>query len=208
MENIKFSVFDIFAYLLPGSIVVTALVIFATPNIADISQYIELMKDISLGLGIIAIIVSYIVGNVTDNLGSWLYYKVGCKIWGDPYPKNRHPTLSHAQQRALIREYSPENFSALQTWKVLKTMSHNLSFAVSLIAIISVARFIQFQVAQWLFIAVVSIISAVILLNRANIYDRWHYQQMLETVQVLELEKRAKSDRSRRSKVVPKTKTA
>jgi len=72
-----------------------------------------------------------------------------------------------------------------------------LSFAVLLIAIIGVVRFMQYQVVQWIFIAIVSIISAIIPLNRANIYDRWHYQQMLETVEVLELEKRAKPNSSK-----------
>ena len=193
MENIKFSVFDIFAYLLPGSIVLTVIVLLSTPSVDKISQYIEMAKDISLGLGIIAGIISYIIGNVTENLGSWLYYKIGCKIWGDPYPEKRHPNLSHAQQRALVREYSPENFNALQTWKVLKSMSHNLSFAMLLLTIVSVTRSIQYRDIQWIIISIVSIISAIILLNRANVYDRWHYQQLLETVEILQLEKKVNS---------------
>lgn len=191
MENIKFSVFDIFSYLLPGSVVLLALLIFSTQSIVDVSQYLQMAKDVSLGLGIIFVMISYIIGNATDNFGSWLYYNVGCKIWGEPHPKEQHPTLSHTQQRALIREQSPENFVFIHTWKVLKTMSHNLSFSTLLIAIVSFIRYAQHQNMQWITITVASIIFAVVFLKRASVYDKWHYKELLETVEVLQLEKRA-----------------
>jgi hypothetical protein len=190
MENIKFSVFDIFAYVLPGSVVLVAIFMFSTQNVTDISQYIEMAKDVSLGLGIILVMASYIIGNAADNFGSWLYYKIGCKIWGEPYPKEQRSTLSHAKQRALIREQSPENFVFIHTWKVLKTMSHNLSFGTLLIAIVAAIRYFQHQNIQWIIVAVISIILAVVFLRRATIYDKWHYNELLETVEVLQLEKR------------------
>ena len=157
-------------------------------------------KDISLGLGVSIIIISYIIGNVTDNFGSWLYYKIGCKIWGSPYPPNPHPHLSRPQQRALVREYSPENFNALRTWKVLKTMSHNLSFAMLLISFTAIVQLLQHPTIQWAMISVVSIIAAIILLNRASNYDKWHYRDMLETVKVLQLEKKVDSVPAKKSK--------
>ena len=208
MENIKFSVFDIFAYLLPGAIVLTAIFLFATPDIADVSQYLEVIEGLSFGAAIIIVFVSYIIGNVIDNPGSWFYYNVGCKIWGGSYLKNQHPTLSHAQQRALIREYSPENFIFIHTWKVLKAMSHNLSLGMFLIAIASFIRFTQYQGMQWIIITIVSIVSATVFLNRANIYDKWHYKELLETIEVLRLEERAKSVSSNNLKSVKHTKNA
>ena len=198
MENLKFSVFDIFAYLLPGTVLLAALVVISTPEIKNLADYIEMSREITLGLGIVAIIFSYLLGNVTDNFGSWLYYKIGCKIWGEPYPKVRHPRLSHAQQRALIRQYSLENFSVLQTWKVLKTMSHNLAFAVLFFTVISIIKYVQYRSLDWIIVFCASIISAVVFLNRASVYDKWHYNQMLETVEVLELEKREKLDLSKK----------
>lgn len=152
--------------------------------------FFEMAKDISLGLGILLAMVSYVLGNAADNFGSWLYYNIGCKIWGEPYPKEQHLALSHAKQRALIREQSPENFVFIHTWKVLKTMSHNLSFGTLLIAIVTVIRYVQYQNMQWIVIAVVSIILSVVFLKRAAIYDKWHYKELLETVEVLQLEKR------------------
>ncbi len=190
MENIKFSVFDIFAYLLPGSIVLLAMFLFLTQNVVDVSLYLEMAKNISLGLGIILVMVAYIIGNAVDNFGSWLYYKIGCKIWGEPYPKEQHPTLSHAQQRALIREQSPENFVFIHTWKVLKTMSHNLSFGMLLVAIVSFIRYAQHQDTVWITMTIASTILAIVFLKRASVYDKWHYKELLETVEVLQLEKR------------------
>ena len=139
---------------------------------------------------VLIIIVSYILGSVIDNFGSFLYYKVGCKIWGSLYPKVKHPTLTNTQQRALSRMYSIENFNVLQVWKILKTMYHNLSFALLLLFFASGWRFLQNNDFQWLLLSGVTAISSVILLNRANIYDKWHYKEMLEMVEVLKQEKK------------------
>lgn len=190
MENIKFSVFDIFAYLLPGAVGLGAVVLFSTPQISNIAQYIDMTKDISASLAVIIVVVSYVFGNVLDNLGSFLYYKIGCKIWGSPYPKYKHPTLTHTQQRSLIRMYSIENFNVLQSWKVLKTMSHNLSFALLLLFLAAMYHFLQNSNFQWVLLSVISIVSSVVLLNRANIYDKWHYKEMLEMIDVLRQEKK------------------
>ncbi len=73
-------------------------------------------------------------------------------------------------------------------------MSHNLSFAMFVVMISSIIRLIQRYASDWLFLAIVSLFFAVILLNRAQIYDSWHYKELLETVQVLHLEKRAIKD--------------
>lgn len=82
MENLKFSIFDVFAYLLPGAIVLMAIAILMTPEVKSVIEYVSSLQNINLGSGIVAILVSYLVGNVTDNFGSWLYYKIGSRIWG------------------------------------------------------------------------------------------------------------------------------
>lgn len=194
MEHLKFSLFDTFAYFLPGTIVLSGLVIFVTPEYKTVLAYIEMFYGINIGLAIVLIVVSYVIGNVSDHFGSWLYYKVGCKIWGNPYPQAQHSKLSHAKQRALVRQYSPENFSFLHTWKVLNSMSHNLSFALLLIVTISLVRFVQLESLDWLVLGCISLVSAIVFLYRATVYDKWHYHEMLQTIEVLELEKKAIKD--------------
>ena len=192
MENLKFSIFDIFAYLLPGAVVLAALVLFATPEIGTIAEYINILQNLNLGLGIVAIILAYVSGNVADTFGSWIYYKFGYKVWGEAWPKNKHPRLSLAQQRALVRQYSPENYVYLQTWKTLKTMSHNLSFAFLLILLVSIFRYIRLLSSDWLVVSCVSLISVIILLKRAHTYDKSHFKEMREIIDVLNLEEKAK----------------
>ncbi|MBW7919344.1 MAG: hypothetical protein H3C52_08595 [Anaerolineales bacterium] len=196
MENLKFSIFDVFAYLLPGAIVLMAIAILMTPEVKSVIEYVSSLQNINLGSGIVAILVSYLVGNVTDNFGSWLYYKIGSRIWGaDPSTnKSKKINLTNAQQRALIRHYSPDNFAALQTWKILKNMSHNASFGILLISIVSFVRYGQYFSNDWLMLGLTTLICAIVLLSRASLYDRWHYSQMLETIEVLNLEQRAKND--------------
>jgi len=200
MENIKFSTFDVFAYFLPGSIILGALVIYLNPNVTTVIGYASILQGITLSLSIVIILISYIIGNVSDNFGSWLHYKVGCKVWGEPYPKSHESELSHAKQRALVRQYSPENFSMLRTWKVLKTMSHNISFSLLLVTTVSFIRFAQHNSLDWLVLGIASLVSGIILLQRATIYDKWHYKEMIEMIEILALEQRVSSEFKTKSK--------
>lgn len=125
MENIKFSLFDLFAYAIPGSVGVLAGIILFDSRLVQISDLANIFQDATVGTGLMLLLASYIIGFAIDSPASWIYYKVGCKIWGQPYDR-RGKRFSTTTERTLVRHFSPENNSYLQTWKVLKTMSHNL----------------------------------------------------------------------------------
>ena len=194
MENLKLSTFDVFAYLLPGLVVLLAATLLFSPNLVRLADLAITFQGINVSSGIIAAIIAYVFGGVIDYLGSHLYYGVGCRIWGMPYSKERHSKLTHAQQRALVLHYSPENYAELQTWKLQKRMSANLSFSLVLVFVVSAIHLGKISTIDWVFLGIVSLFSALVLLKRAYAFDTWHYSQLLGTIQVLHLEKRAEID--------------
>lgn len=70
MEKIKFSVFDIFAYLIPGGFTLFAAIVFADSSIVQLVDLIRPFQGIDLSLGLIAIVVAYVVGFAVDSPAS------------------------------------------------------------------------------------------------------------------------------------------
>ncbi len=193
MEKIKFSVFDIFAYIIPGAITLLASIIFIDPSIMHLVDLSKPFQNMDLGVGLAAIVAAFVIGFAIDSPGSWLYYSIGCKVFGLSY-KPAGNGLSNSQKRALVRQFSPENYSYIQLWKVIKTMSHNLSLSTFMLAVISTAQVFRvptFNRTEWIVLSVATFLLSVIFLHRAHVFDTWHYNDLSNTVQALHLEKKA-----------------
>ncbi len=194
MKDLKFSIFDIFSYALPGGIVLIAF-LFLNPEINNLAELASKISKINFGLGTVLILASYVVGNAVDSFGSWIYMGIGMKIWGSPSDTNRK--ISVGNQRALVRNYSSENHIYIQQWKVIKTMSHNLSFAFLLLGIVAIIKIIikvesrDFDVIT---LSIISLIFSAIFLHRAHIFDKWHYKDLTNVVNALHLQEKAKVD--------------
>jgi hypothetical protein len=193
MEKIKFSVFDIFAYIIPGTVVLLAVIVFIDPLITRLIDLTKLFQNIDLGVGLALIVAAYIIGFAVDSPASWLYYSIGCRVFGPPYKPAKNG-LSNPQKRALVRHFSPENYSYIQLWKVIKTMSHNLSLSTCILAVVFTIRAFQipaYDRTEWIVLSVVTFLLSVIFLHRAHVFDTWHYKDLSSTVQALHLEERA-----------------
>jgi len=193
MEKIKFSVFDIFAYVIPGAVALLASIILTDPSIKRLVDLSKPFQNMDLGVGIAVIVAAYVIGFAIDSPGSWLYYSIGCKVFGPPYKPAKNG-LSNSQKRALVRQFSPENYSYAQLWKVTKTMSHNLSLSTFILAVVSTVQAFRVPTpgrTEWIVLSVVTFLLSVILLHRAHVFDTWHYNDLSNTVQALYLEKKA-----------------
>lgn len=193
MEKIKFSVFDIFAYLIPGGFALFAAIVCVDPSIVQLVDLLRPFQGIDLSLGLVAIVVAYVVGFAVDSPASWLYYSIGCRIFGRPY-KMMENELSNSQKRALVRQFSPENFSYVQLWKTIKTMSHNLSMSFLILAISFAVRSIQVPVShriEWIILAAIMLLLSAVFLHRAHVFDTWSYNDLSNAVQTLHLERRS-----------------
>ncbi|MCG8329001.1 MAG: hypothetical protein MI974_15010 [Chitinophagales bacterium] len=198
MKELKFSVFDLFSYALPGGIILLPIWVFRE-DIKSLNDLFGQLSDISLSLGIILIFVAYIIGNVIDNPESWLHAKVGVKIWGKTDP---HETkLSNSQKRVLVRELSPQNHFFIQQWKVVKTMSHNLSFSLLILSLTLLIKLLFFGVSNpvyFIILIVISFIFSYIFLKRAHIFDTWYYKDLNAIVETLKLDESVKENRQNR----------
>jgi len=196
MKDLKFSIFDLFSYSLPGGIALIAFLFMGSEmnNLEELANKASKI-NIGFGIGILLVFTSYIIGNAIDSIGSWIYVKIGIKIWGNPKDNNRK--ISVGFQRSLVRNYSPENYIYIQKWKVVKTMSHNLSFSFLLLGIIVIIKMIMNEESRNLHIIILTLISflfSLIFLNRAHIFDRWHYKDLTNVVDSLHLQEKAIKD--------------
>jgi hypothetical protein len=199
MDNIKFSIFDFFAYLIPGSIVLLAFTVIFSSSLTKVSDLGNQFQGIDISTGLVAVIVSYVIGFAVDSVGSWLYTHTACKILGSPKPKVED-SLDFSEQRVLLRQFSPDNFQAIHNWKVLKTMSHNLSCAFFILMLSILVKIFQAAADQrfeWLLLAVIALFMSIVFMHRAHVFDTWHYKNLQITVKALHLEKRALKEASK-----------
>jgi len=198
MNNIKFSIFDFFAYLIPGSIILVALVIFFNPSLNEVSDLGRQFEKIDVSTSAVAIVVSYTIGFAADSIGSWLYIYPTCNVLGSPKPAKKS-SLTFSEQRALVRQFSPDNFQFIHNWKILKTMSHNLSLAFLILMLPALSKAfyaVAEQRIQWLFVAFIALLMSAVFMHRAHIFDTWHYADLTTAVKALHLDKRALNEAS------------
>ena len=191
MDSLKFSIFDIFAYIMPGLVGLLAAMLLLDTSIIGLMDVARTFQNIDLGTGIAVAAVAYIVGSGIDSIGDWLYKSIGFRLWGYPYVETPVGIL---QERALVREYSPENYTYLQIWKVMSSMSHNLSASTLILAIVCIIRAVNLHLLEWGVLAVVAVVFSVIFLRRAHVFNYMHYRDMANTVEALHLEQRAIKD--------------
>ena len=191
MDNLKFSIFDIFAYVMPGLVALLAAILLLDTSIVGLTDVGRAFQSVDLGTGIAVAAVAYIVGSGVDSIGDWLYKSIGFKLWGPPYVETPVGIL---QERALVREYSPENYAYLQIWKVMSSMSHNLSASTLILAIVAIVRTFSLQRLEWAGFAVVALAFSLIFLRRAHVFNYMHYRDMTLTVETLHLVQRAMKD--------------
>ena len=89
----------------------------------------------------------------------------------------------------LIREKSPKNNEMLQTWKVLKTISHNISFILFIFSLLLILKIVFYKVTSVLIllaIIVFCIVNSAILMHRAWIFEDWYYNDLIVTAKAFQ----------------------
>ena len=196
MNSIKLSLFDIFGYTLPGLFILIGILILSDKSLQSLVDAINVFKNINLPIGILIILIAYVLGFSFDSPGSWYYYKIGCKIFKDPKKETRSRFNFNREKEhemlVMVRDKSPINNEMLQTWKLLKTMSHNLSFSFLLIVIISLVKILFFIVKnpiEWYILSGFCFILSIILLYRAIVFESWFYNHLVNTARALNFAK-------------------
>lgn len=173
MDNIKLGLFDIFVYILPGSIVLLSLTLIDSPNPNFVTDIFESSKEFSLFQVTILLSVSYLLGFINQFL-SYEIFKVLSKLWKTRLD-GKEPSIGKLEDKVvLIRHFSPENFKTLNMWLVLRGMCYSIFVANTLLFLTVLVISIRFETIsnQKLLLFVIGF-SAFAFLRRSITFHEW-----------------------------------
>jgi hypothetical protein len=194
MEKVKLSFFDTFAYLIPGTLITTSIVILMNPEIKILLDVPQVLKDISTPQILFALLSSYILGIVCNHFGHQLY-QLAKMIWKKEVIHQKDYSLSDTEIHVLIRELSPNNYAYLESWLGLSNMSHNLALALLMLMTISIIKIFQLNFigfTDWLMLTILCMISTIIFLKRSIRFNNYYKTDRVATIERLHLVERAK----------------
>jgi hypothetical protein len=194
MEKIRLSIFDFFAYLLPGAIIILTIAICLDSNVTQITNTTKLFEEIKLGTGLVAISLAYLIGFIIDSPAYRLYCLLVFKLGPIKYNSEASEKSNIIQKQALLNHFSERNFNFLLRWKALKDMSQNLilsALSVSVVALVKATRVDEASCFEWIFLAIVALLSCPILFHRAKKFDKKFYKDLDFMVDILQLEEMA-----------------
>ncbi len=195
MDKIRLGLFDIFAYLLPGSFLLFSLVVVFNPDIKELGDMIIPFRNLSLSTGIILILASYILGFALHVPGWWLLQFIGLKIW--KRFKYKTTQLEELKDRSknivLVRELSKSNARYIELWYALSSMSRTFSLAFVLFSIVSVIKSAQPDASgPWILLGAIMLFFSVVLLYRSAQAYSWAVRDLKNAVDQLYLKDRAR----------------
>ncbi|MCX2743057.1 hypothetical protein OO013_04230 [Mangrovivirga sp. M17] len=194
MEKIKYTLFDFFGFVLPGSFLIFSATIILNKDVESIKDLIKPFNDVSLSVFTIGMIAAYLVGNGIHNLGYWVHTKVGLKYWQVPKSYLK-PKLAPAKMDALIREFSPRNADTLDLWNALRAMSHNLSLGFLFFGFTGTIKLIEHSNLwlEWTVTSTIAFIFSIQCLKRAFFYHVWYYRDRKAIYEALKLSEKVNS---------------
>jgi len=195
MDKIRLGLFDIFAYLLPGSFLLFSLVVVFNPEIKELGDMIMPFRNLSLSTGIILILASYILGFALHVPGWWLLQIIGLKIWKRfKYKTTQLEELKdRSKNMVLVRELSKSNARYIELWYALSSMSRTFSLAFVLFSIVSVIKSARPDASgPWILLGAIMLFFSVVLLYRSAQAYSWAVRDLKNAVDQLYLKDRAR----------------
>ena len=183
MKNIKYSIFDLFSYTIPGGILILVTLLsngfFQTENENMILIY---KKEYVILAYVILIISSYIIGFLTSILGSYFLKLISIFV---PKIVPRNSSLNTSTKLVLLREFSPINFNYIEKWYSMKSMCSNLAIVL---IFSSTFLLIKTTLINNTLIIVAIATSIVILYIKAFQFDKWSIIELDNAIHILKLE--------------------
>lgn len=193
IEKIQLSIFDIFAFIVPGAGIMLSVRLLADSSVNHLSEILNPITQLTLAGAILAGTIAYVVGFIINTLGYELHQRVGLKIWVIP-EKLQAEGQANSQMNVLIREFSPSNLNYLEKWLSYRAFSHNLALSFIILCFCCVLKFIivlPIPAWEWLAISIFTLCSVFPLLYRAHLYQKFYYLDLNNTLKKLNLEEKA-----------------
>ncbi len=207
MDKLKYSIFDFYTYFIPGSLVVFTGYLCLTNLLGqDFNFFIEHMKEMSIKLLFVLIPFSFLTGFIISELSSLLSdvsKKIKALIKLKLYKKNENNTnvtdtklystwfhklvdkreikltFNKGESYVILREFSKENYNAVEQYNVYKTMCNNLIYSLILCNV-----FIQLYHFNLMILAV-SIIFCIVLYYSKIKFNNWGRNEIQSSIELL-----------------------
>jgi len=172
MKDLVSFTYDFFGHVLPGLLVLISLSLLYV-DVTNYKELVQLTESINTGIGTVLVIASYIIGFAINPFGRYVYRTLGFKIW--PKKENNPFKMAVSDKFALIREDSPKNFEYIERWNTYCAMSHNLSIASLVLALVTAYKMITdaFNMKLWLPLFLLAVFLFFVLVHRAVVFSIW-----------------------------------
>jgi len=194
MDKLKFGLFDIFAYTIPGVFVVFIFYLLTVDLSNSVLNCIEInikiVSGISFNVILLTIFISYILGFALHFLGYNYFNLVGKKIFRNKIKGKEQSLSTNEKKFVLVRHYSKENFVFVEQWYTFRGMSFNLSLVFLFIGIVLLIKMIiilQFRL-DWILVTLGFLLLSLVTLRRAITFHRWSHETLDEAINSLDLE--------------------
>jgi hypothetical protein len=193
MDKIKFGLFDIFVYTVPGLLLMFVLFLFQvnlTSGVDKVTENLVTTVDkVSVNMTLLILFISYLLGFVLHFFGYSYFHKIGKGLYKKDI-KGMEQGLSIMEKKfVLVRHHSKENFVYVEQWLAFRGMSFNLSLAFLIIGLVIMLKLIislTFSI-DWVIVIIGLLILSTVTLRRAVTFHIWSHNTLNEAVETLGL---------------------
>lgn len=190
MDSIKYSTFDFFRYIMPGTFYLFIVSITTNPEIRSIENLVELISTVDAKLIIPVVVLGYIIGFALDPIGLKLI-SIAKKLWVDNLRFDVSPNLGSTEKYLLVRKNVPDLYVYIEKWFMLAGMSGNLALGMLLLLLTSILKIVQnyqSHIWTWLLVSLASSVLSVILVKRGETFTRWANRELHCAIDLFDLE--------------------
>lgn len=193
MDKLKFGLFDIFVYTIPGVFVVFTFYLFtvdlSNSLINCIENCIKIASGISFNVILLIIFISYILGFALHFFGYNYFNLVGKKIFRKNIKGKEQSLSTNEKKFVLVRHYSKENFVFVEQWYTFRGMSFNLSLVFLLIGFVLLVKMVLILYFRfdWILVTLGTFLLSLVTLRRAITFHRWSHNTLEEAIKSLDL---------------------
>ena len=192
MDKIKFGLFDIFVYTIPGVVVCFAVYLFH----ADITQGLrsftqacnKIVYELNAYTVILSFFISYLLGFVLHYFGYRYFGTVAPRLWKKSFDGRGKHISANEEKYVIVRHRSKENFVYVDQWNTYRGMSFNLSLSLLIVAIEVFVKMIigRYFSLDWLLILLLLLLMSFVTLRRAVTFHMWSLRTLEESIKMLQ----------------------
>lgn len=173
MENIKYGLFDLIVYTLPGSFFLVGIIFIKPINFSDPTSIINSSfynDNFSAFQIIVFILFSHIIGFVINTIANYVFKLLIIikNLFKKRKTSESKTTVYKSEKYTIVRQYSAENYKYIELWNVMKNFSISISFIILMLTIFYSVKFALFGIIP---IATGIIVSFILLIKAFEFHD-------------------------------------